>query len=204
MNTAAVFPEPAWDVSRLFPAQGQWSEEEYLDLPGNRLVEFDLGHIEVLPTPSESHQLLLIFLHEALSAYVRQHKIGKVLFAPLPMKLWDGKMREPDILFLRTEHYDRRHGNYWQGADLVMEVISPNDPGRDKIIKRREYARAAIPEYWLIDPLEQTVTVLALTEQAEEYATHGIYGLESHASSATLPGFTVAVTELFAAVDDLA
>jgi hypothetical protein len=35
--------EPAWDIARLFPPQGGWSEEEYLRLPGNHLSEFDQG-----------------------------------------------------------------------------------------------------------------------------------------------------------------
>lgn len=201
MNTAAIFPEPAWDVSRLFPAQGQWSEEEYLALPGNRLVEFDLGLIEVLEMPSQSHQLLVAFLYRLLSDFVRQQGLGLVLFAPLPLKLWDGKMREPDLLFMRREHAEKRHENYWSGADLVMEVISPGDPGRDKITKRYEYAKAGIPEYWLVDPFEQTVTVLSLPEQAEEYAVHGVFGLAATATSASLPDFTVSVDELFAAVE---
>jgi len=199
MNTASVFPEPAWEVSHLFPAQGAWSEEEYLALPGNRLVEFDLGRIEVLTMPSESHQSLVMFLYEILVAYVRQHQLGKVLVAPLPVKLWEGKMREPDLLFMRREHAERRHENFWNGADLVMEVISRDDPGRDKIIKRREYARAGIPEYWLVDPFEQTVTVLSLPEQGEEYAVHGVFGLGEHAQSASLIGFSLVVKDLFAA-----
>jgi len=201
MNTVPVFPEPAWEVSRLFPAQGAWSEEEYLGLPGNHLVEFDLGHIEALGLPSQSHQLLVGFLCLALANFVRQRRLGKVLVSPFPVKLWDGKMREPDVLFMRREHRERRHENYWSGADLVMEVVSPDDPGRDKITKRREYARAGIPEYWLVDPFEKTVTVFSLPEQAEEYAVHGVF-VGGLAQSASLPGFSVAVDELFAAAED--
>ena len=197
MHTAPIFPEPAWDVSRLFPAQGAWSEEEYLALPGNHLVEFDSGCIEVLDMPSELHQTIMLFLCRALSAYVSQHKLGKVLVAPLPVKLWEGKMREPDVLFMRHEHRDRRHENYWSGADLVMEVISPGDPGRDKITKRHEYAKAGIPEYWLVDPVEQTVTVLSLLERAEEYAVHGVFSIGETARSPSIPGFSMALEELF-------
>lgn len=203
MNTIPVFPEPAWDVSRLFPAQGAWSEEEYLDLPGNHLVEFDSGHIEVLEMPSELHQTLVLLLCQALSDYAITHKLGKVLMAPLPVKLWEGKMREPDVVFMRSEHRERRHGNYWQGADLVMEVISPNDPDRDKITKRREYARAGIPEYWLVDPMGKNVTVLSLPKAAAEYAVHGVFGLDGRATSAGLTGFSVAVGELFATAENL-
>ena len=199
MNTVRAFPEPAGDVSLPFPAQGAWSEGEYLNLPDSRLVEFDQGTIEVLNMPSELHQALVLFLYEALVAYVRKHNLGKVLVAPLPVKLWEGKMREPDLLFMRREHADRRHSNYWNGADLVMEVISPDDPNRDKITKRQEYARAGIPEYWLVDPTEKSVTVFTLPKQTEEYDTHGIFLMGSHAESASLPGFTVKIDELFSA-----
>ena len=199
MNTVSAFPEPAWDISRLFPAQGAWSEEEYLNLPNSRLVEFDLGRIEVLDMPSELHQTLVLFLYEVLVAYVRRHKLGKILIAPLPVKLWEGKMREPDILFMRSEHAGRRHENYWSGADLVMEVMSPNDSKRDKVTKRQEYARAGICEYWLVDPLEKAVTVFTLPEQAKAYDIQGTFGIGSHAESASLAGFSVDVGELFAA-----
>ncbi|MCX7109747.1 MAG: Uma2 family endonuclease [Proteobacteria bacterium] len=199
MNTVRAFPEPAWDVSRQFPAQGAWSEDEYLNLPYSRLVEFDLGRIEVLDMPSELHQALVLFLYEALIAYVRRHKLGRVLVAPLPVKLWEGKMREPDLLFMRREHASRRHENYWSGADLVMEVLSPNDPNRDKITKRQEYARAGIPEYWLVDPLEKTVTVFTLPGQADEYAICGTFGIGCQAESASLAGFSVDIDELLAA-----
>jgi len=198
MNTVRVFHEPAWDVSLLFPAQGSWSEEDYLNLPGTRLTEFDQGRIEVLDMPSELHQLIVAFLYRTLSDFVHQHGLGIVLFAPLPVRLWEGKMREPDILFMHREHADRRYENYWSGADLVMEVMSPNNPIRDKVTKRQEYARAEIPEYWLVDPIEQTVTVFALTDQTDEYAMHGIFGMGGRAESASLKGFSVDINELFA------
>ncbi len=199
MNTVRAFPEPAGDVSRLYPAQGTWSEGEYLNLPGTRLAEFDQGTIEVLAMPSELHQTMVLFLYELLVAYVRRYDLGKVLVAPLPVKLWEGKMREPDLLFMRREHADRRHSNYWNGADLVMEVISQDDPNRDKITKHQEYARAGIPEYWLVDPTEKSVTVFTLPRQAQEFETHGIFLMGSHAVSASLPGFNVEIDELFSA-----
>jgi Uma2 family endonuclease len=150
-QSASVVPpeglEPAWDVARLFPPQGSWSEEEYLALPGNHLIELDHGRVEVLAAPSELHQLLVAFLYRSLLEFVHAGDLGTVLFAPFPMKFWEGKIREPDLLFMRREHAGRRHDAYWEAADLVMEVMSPDDPKRDRDIKRREYAMAGIPEY---------------------------------------------------------
>ena len=67
--------EPAWEVALLFPNQGAWSEEEYLALNGNRLVEFSHGFIEVLPMPTTTHQLIVVFLFDALRAFVAALRI---------------------------------------------------------------------------------------------------------------------------------
>jgi Uma2 family endonuclease len=200
-SAARILPEglePAWDIARLFPPQGSWSEEEYLCLPGNHLTEFDHGRVEVLEMPSELHQLLVAWLYRTLLTFVEAADLGTVLFAPFPVRLWEGKLREPDVLFMRREHAHRRHQRYWQGADLVMEVMSPDDPKRDREIKRREYALAGIPEYWLIDPRDETVTVLTLPEDSDAYAVHGVFPRGTQAGSPALPGFVVEVEQLFA------
>ncbi len=63
--------------------------------------------------------------------------------------------------------------------------------------KRRDYAAAGIPEYWIVDPQEQTVTVLALDEK--QYRVHGEFKPGTQATSVLLPEFSIDVTELFAA-----
>lgn len=65
-------PEPTWEVAHLFPAQGTWTVEEYLELKGNRLVEFSNGIVEVLAMPTMIHQLIAMFLSDALRDYVRR------------------------------------------------------------------------------------------------------------------------------------
>lgn len=87
---------------------------------------------------------------------------------------------------------------YWDGADLVMEVVSPDDPTRDLETKRREYAQAGIPEYWLVNPLDETITVFTLPENTPIYDIHGVYDRSSVAESVLLPGFTVDVDACFA------
>jgi Uma2 family endonuclease len=114
-----------------------------------------------------------------------------VLFAPLHVRLWPGKIREPDVVFMLQEHRDRRTDQCWEGADLVMEVVSPDDPRRDLQLKRDEYARASIAEYWIINPLAATITVLTL--QGGSYAVHGEFRPGEKAGSALLPGFEVDV-----------
>lgn len=189
--------EPAWDIALLFPAQGSWSEEEYLELTGNRMVELSQGVVEVLPMPTDSHQAMVAFLYAALYAFVSARALGKVRFAPLRLRLGPGKFREPDILFLGAERDHLRGEKYWSSADIVMEVVSDDDRQRDLVTKRREYAAAGIDEYWIVDPLEQRITVLR--REGEHYLVHGVFAGGQQASSARLPGFTLAVTDVLTA-----
>jgi Uma2 family endonuclease len=137
----------------LSPIQGLWTEAQYLALTDqtNNLVEFTDGTIEVLPMPTRSHQVILAFLYDLFRAVVGPNG-GKVLFAPLRLRIRAGKYREPDILMLLDASDPRYQDAYWLGADLVVEVVSPDRPERDIEEKPRDYAEAGIPEYWIVNP----------------------------------------------------
>ena len=183
-------------VIDLLPLQGLWTEAQYLKLTdhGNRLLEFTDGRIEILPMPTDRHQTLLKFLFLALLPFV-EDRGGTVLFAALRLRIRDGKFREPDLLALRDADDPRRRNDYWLGADLVMEVVSPDGPQRDVADKRGDYAEAGIPEYWIVNPIDETVTVLALS--GGKYAEHGVFRPGERAGSLCLPGFSLAVREVF-------
>lgn len=194
--------EPTWDLAYLFPGQGDWTEEDYLALPGKRLIELSEGYLEVLPVPTQLHQLILLALLESLRAFVKPRKLGRVCPAGLPVRLWKGQMREPDILFMLTEHLDRCGQRYWEGADLAMEIVSDGAENRTRDLKskRTEYARAGISEYWIIDPRQQQITVLRL--RGKKYVTHGTFGLGERATSVLLKGFEVDVDTVLAGAED--
>lgn len=78
-----------------------------------------------------------------------------------------------------------------------MEVVSggPDDRVRDLVAKRRDYAEAGIPEYWIVDPEAETVTVLRL--DGSEYGVHGVFRRGATATSAHYAGLSVAVDAVF-------
>ena len=190
--------EPSYGVLELFPYQGDWTEADYLELTAstNHLVELSGGRLEVLPMPSERHQRIVAYLLFRLYSFVLERKLGMVLVAPLKVKLWDGKIREPDLVFMRAENADRRGEQVWQGADLVVEVVSPDDPTRDTVDKFQEYAQADIEEYWLVDPRDDSVTVYTLAAGETTYRQLG--SDSGKACSSVLEGFCVDLAELFA------
>ncbi len=195
---SGVREHPTWDIALLFPHQGQWSVEEYLDLPSNRLVEYAEGRLEVLPMPTTLHQWIVGFLYRALEAFVSTQGLGLTLPAPLRVRLWPDKFREPDVVFMLTAHRRRAGNEFWDGADLAMEVLSDTseDRRRDLVVKRREYAKAGIAEYWLVDPKQQQITVLRL--KGKSYVVHGRFKAGKTATSHLLPGFEVDVATALA------
>lgn len=176
--------------------QGLWTAEQYLLLSNqtNRLLEFVDGEIEVLSMPTQKHQAISLFLLLALLAFIRPRN-GIVLYAPLRLEIRPDKFREPDLLLLLDKHDPRAQDAYWLGADLVVEIVSPDNPQRDLEEKPRDYAEAGIPECWIVNPINETITVLVL--EADAYTTHSVCGRGTQASSRLLPGFEVDVTHVF-------
>jgi Uma2 family endonuclease len=193
-------PEPAWEIARLFPDQGFWSEGDYLEVNRrtNRLVELNDGDVEVLEMPTKFHQHIATYLYNALDAHAIAHGGGEVVIAPYPVRLWEGKIREPDVVFSLESHIARMGNDFADGADLVMEILS-DDRRRELETKRQEYAQANISEYWIIDPVEYRIMVLKL--DAGGYAVFGNFGRSDRASSSLVGGFSVSVDDMFTAAE---
>jgi Uma2 family endonuclease len=190
--------DQAWTdvLQEILPPQGEWSEEEYLVLTDHRsrLVEFTDGFLEVLPVPTDEHRSLLKFLFLAFFGFFERGG-GTVQFAPLRLRVRPGKFREPDLLVILSAADSRRQNRFWDGADLTVEVVSEDKPERDLIDKRGDYAEARVPEYWIVNPQTQTITVLRLIGDA--YQEAGVYRRGQSATSVLKPEFSVLVDHVF-------
>ena len=193
---------PAWELVKHFPAQGEWDELDYLSLDplleDARSIELVDGRLEFLPMPTKTHELIVAFIYEALRAFMRGKNLGEVFFSGRRVKLGIQKIRVPDIVFLLKEHRNRSEEDFSLGADLAIEVVSRGreDHERDYVRKRRDYAKAGIAEYWIVDPQQEQITVLNL--QGGKYSVHGKFKKGQRAASFLLLGFEVDVTEALA------
>jgi Uma2 family endonuclease len=140
-------------VERREPPSGKLTYEEFLDwYDGSFQAEWVDGAVIVLMPPTPRHALIAMFLAVVLELYVRMHNLGHILAAPVQVKLPQSG-REPDILFIASEHLDRILATRIQGpVDLAIEVVSPESVRRDRVEKLAEYEAASVREYWLIDP----------------------------------------------------
>jgi Uma2 family endonuclease len=185
-------------IAELFPPQGQWSEDEYLELSdrASRLIELSNGKLEVLDMPTDPHQYTVGELFFRLKLFLQNHPLGELRVAPLPVRLWPGRVREPDLMYLSNAHLDRITPDYWGVPDLVVEVHSPGSRSRDKHLKYEEYAQANIPEYWIVDTDAKTIDVYHLRQTAYELKQH--YGLGEPLTSDQLPGLELNLADVFA------
>jgi len=187
--------EPAWEAAYFFPEQGRWSEETFLQFHTNRMAELVDGRLEILPMPTLKHQRMLTMLFDLLRA-MPEARTGVVAFAPIPTHLFPGTIREPDLLYIAPENAPDDEVDYPDHLDLAMEIVSkgPEAHKRDYEDKVRDYAKAGVSEYWIVDPQEEKITVLVL--QGNTYVQHGVYQPGDTASGQLLPGLTVDVQPL--------
>lgn len=142
--------------------------EEYLDYDDGTDTRYELvdGRLVAMSTESRLNDLIASFLF----AYLLQFGVP---FDRLSMKAQiavSGKRanaRQPDLMVLTEEASSALQGakhcliTYdMPPPQLVVEVVSPKQENRDYRHKRTEYAGRHIPEYWIVDPIAQTVTVL--------------------------------------------
>jgi len=201
--------EPTWEIAQFFPPQGSWTEEKFFEVEDLLLhkgwVELVNGCLEILPMPTEVHQLIVGYYYKALDAFTRAHAPGLVMPPGIKIRIRTrGKptFRQPDVAYVSKKNYHLRGNRYWKGADLAMEVVSddPKDRERDLIDKVRDYAVARIPEYWIIDPLARLVRVYAL--KGSSYRLHGEFGPGEQATSLLLRGFVLSVDVLLGGGED--
>ena len=129
----------------------RWTREEVLALPdnGNRYELFD-GELLVTPAPSGPHQVALGRLFSAIAPYVAAHGLGETLWSPADLDLGTGQVSQPDLFVVPFLPPDCDWRNF-PNPVLIVEVLSPSTARADRLVKRRRFQRAGIPEYWIVD-----------------------------------------------------
>jgi Uma2 family endonuclease len=182
------------EISRLFPRQGEWTEADYFRLPeSNKIIELSEGRLIISPSPTDRHQEISLNLSLLFAGYVKLHRLGVVRYSPLDVRLYEGVVREPDIIFMGNEHLDRITDK-WGVPDLVLEILSEGTAKVDREDKYLEYQRAGVLEYWIVDPFKQNVEIYTL--EHGNYSLYGKWGTGDIAKSKLLDGFEVSIDEI--------
>ena len=174
--------------------------QEYLgleDFEEGFYYELIEGSIVKKSAPSPAHQNASINLIVALSAFVRQHQLGKLFNAPLDVFFDDFNALEPDILFIAKDRLSIIIENGIEGVpDLVIEILSPSTAKNDRGDKMKVYRRTGVREYWIVDPRSLTLEVYVLRDGDFELASFA--SEKGEVESQVLNGLKMEVSIVFA------
>lgn len=115
--------------------------------------------------------------------------------ALLPVRLWPGKFREPDVMLYAAEHRDRIAEQYGDPPDLAVEVWSPGTADVEAQEKMAEYAQAGIPEYWMVAVETRRLTQYVLGAGA--YELRAEFGAGATVRPAAFPDLEFSLDSLY-------
>ena len=141
--------------------------EDLLLLPDDgKRHELIGGEHYVTPSPNFFHQSFVGELSRVIDNFLEEKKLGILLSAPFDVLLSPRDVVEPDLLFVSNSRMGCITDTYIQGApDLVVEVISESTRRTDRKIKLRLYESFDVIEYWLADPVVQTIEVYSRNQE---------------------------------------
>lgn len=131
--------------------------EEFNKLPEDQRHLYELvdGMVMMTPRPSVIHQSITGALFAQLYPYF-SGKTCRVL-SEVEIKL-KKDIFIPDISILcDPEKFTEQR--YEGPPTVVIEVLSPATRSYDLFTKLNKYQMAGVPEYWIVDPKSQTITV---------------------------------------------
>ena len=179
------------------PTQGDWTYNEYIALPDDwKRYEIANGVLVMIPSSTGSHQDTIgeVFFH--LRSHLKLTGLGLVRLAPFDVELTPQDVFQPDVFVVLNAHLGRVLRKKVVGApDLVVEVSSPGTAAFDRLTKYDTYARAGVPEYWIINTDRRTAEVLALEDG--KYHSLGIFRGQQLVPSRILPELSVQVEQFF-------
>ncbi|MDQ2787437.1 MAG: Uma2 family endonuclease [Chloroflexota bacterium] len=172
--------------------------DDYCLLPDDRnRYEVIEGELTMSPSPRYRHQDTVWRLGVLLHTFVETNKLGAVVGAPMDVILEPNTIVQPDLLFIRRENMEIITELNIQGPpDLCIEVLSPNTGLHDRYTKKAVYARCGVPEYWIIDPAREIVSVFEI--DGDTYRLRGDASGDDVVSSGVLAGFQIIARSVFA------
>jgi len=173
----------------------RWTYEEYYRLDDDRRYEIIDGNLIMAPAPDIGHQDWSRELTLLIATYVKHHKLGKLLVAPVDVVLDSENTVQPDLVFVSSANLRIIQPRALFGApDLLIELISPTSARRDRHDKKELYARFGVQEYWIGDPANKSLEVLTLKER--RYELHCAAEVQGKLTSLVLTGLHFDLSEI--------
>ena len=175
----------------------KFTYEDYRTTPADERYELLDGDLIMVPAPNLKHQRVQGNLYYHLRFFITEHDIGELLPAPCDVVLSDTNVVQPDLLFIsrQREHLLSSGENVRGAPDLAIEILSPSTADKDRGVKRELYGRHGVTEYWLVDPIAETVTIHR--QQAGKLTAAQTFGREETLRSPLLDGLKLHLDDIF-------
>ena len=185
---------------QLRSTDASWCYEKWERLPddGNRYEVID-GVLYMSTAPSYRHQRSTMRLDRHVGYPLENEGVAIALTSPIGLIMLGADPVQPDFMLIRTERRDiiADDGRIRGVPDLIAEVLSPSHPELDTTVKRAAYARAGVPEYWILRPETRDVLVYSEPDGAlADFTRLQRFSVDSELVSPTLP-IRVSVAVLF-------
>ncbi|NJL41207.1 MAG: Uma2 family endonuclease [Leptolyngbyaceae cyanobacterium RM2_2_4] len=180
------------------PPKTKLTFEEYLtydDGTDNR-YELEDGELILMNPPTGRHALIIRLLNNSFETEISRLNLSWASLQMLGVRTAPRRSRLPDLCVLPLEILQACldvPAVIESGALLAVEIVSPDSIKRDYRFKRAEYASFGIPEYWIVDPIEQKITILLLVEGLYEET---VYRGDDPIQSQTFPELILTVNQI--------
>ena len=185
-------------VQTLLNDEKKRREEFYEWLQDDVKAEFINGEVIMHSPVKRRHLRSSKLLANLLHNFVAIHELGEVDTEKALIVLTRNDY-EPDICFWRKEVADEFTDDTMKhpAPDLAVEILSKGTAKRDRGVKFEDYASHGVREYWLVDPMRQTVEQFQLDEEFMAFDAVGNLHINDTLTALTVPGFTIPVRAIF-------
>jgi len=185
-----------------FTYGGKYSYADYLTWEIDDMVEIIRGKVfKWTAAPSRIHQKIISDLNTAINNFLKG-KPCEVYPAPFDVRLPNKSNKDeeiftvvqPDISVI-CDKSKLDDAGCLGAPDLIVEILSPSNNRKELYHKYEVYLESGVKEYWLVQPIEQTLLIYTL--QNGEYVTSRLFGKGDIVASSVLLGFQLDLEEFF-------
>jgi Uma2 family endonuclease len=174
--------------------------DEYLNLPyETRNTDLIDGRL-VMNSPTAQHERILRRLLIDLDRWLEHAgRLGEAT-TQQPVKITNRRGYQPDMSWFPVEQCAAADSpaDFVGLPAIVVEVLSPSTRAFDLVRKRHDYDELGIAEFWIVDPVSQSMLVMRRPTPGAPFDDIEV-SKDQALTSPELPGFTVAVSSLFRA-----
>jgi Uma2 family endonuclease len=176
-------------------------QQFYQDLRDDQKAEFINGEVILHSPVKKRHNNCGQRLLMLLRAYVGKHTLGFIGYEKILIRLTRNDY-EPDLCFFTQERSasSTPEQMFFPAPDFVVEILSDSTEERDRNTKFKDYAAHGVEEYWIIDPVFETLEQYFLENGDYKLALKSDSGL---VKSRVVKGFDIPIQAIFNHAENL-